>query len=136
MGVSGYDGDDVRVKGEDGSEDGLLIDGLTDAAGTKRLAVSPCEKTSTNHFNGTVNTFGVFLPSTSANEITTVLVKNPASNAFAEILHVSFDGGTTYFDLRRKEHIIWTVVDSLTQIKIKGSTATVDYQVIMNRESS
>lgn len=130
------DQDDVVVKGDDGTDEGAKIGVYQDAAGVKRLQSYSSPKSTTTHFNGTTNTFGVNLPGSSANNVTTVIVRNPRSNDFGEVLSVSFDGGSNYFDLYRSESLVWTSSDDLAQINVKGSTASVDYQVIMNRESS
>ena len=39
MGIGSYDGDDVVVKGDDGTEEGAKIAAITDSEGKKRLAV-------------------------------------------------------------------------------------------------
>ena len=111
------------------------VDILTDTAGVDRLAVSCCEKSDTNHYNGTVTTAPIQVPVVAGNQIQTLVIRNPRSNSSTEILMVSFDGGTEYFDLYRGQHLIWSFTDDITQIDIKGNTATVDYQIIINTEA-
>lgn len=136
MGISYNEKDDFKVKGDDGTSDGDLVSLLTDTAGVKRLAVSCCEKSGTSHFNGSVGTSALAVPPSAGADIQTIAIKNPRSNAFSKILMVSFDGGTTYWDLRRGDSLIWSFKDDLKQIYIRGSAAAVDYQIILNREAS
>lgn len=119
-----------------GGDEQHTADVQPDTAGVKRLAVSPCEKSATTHYNGTVGTSAIAVPPVAGNQIQTVIIRNPRSNSSTEILKVSFDGGTTFFDLYRTQHLIWSFTDDLTQIYIEGNTATVDYQIIINTESS
>ena len=85
------------------------------------------------HFNGTVGTSSTAVPASAGNTIFQVLVKNPRTNAFAETLEVSFDGGTNFFVLRRNDTLSAENLGDLTQIEIKGSTASVDYEIVLSR---
>lgn len=89
---------------------------------------------STSHFDGTADATGESIPSVAGNEISECIVKNVLSNPNARKLLVSFDGGSNFFTLNRSESIVWGLKGGLTQIYVKSDSATVDYEVIMNRE--
>lgn len=89
----------------------------------------------TGHFNGTVGTSAIDVPAVAGNPISEVLIKNPTSNTpITKVLKVSFDGGVTYLSLSVGEFIIWPVKGELTQFKIQGSVAGVEYEILLNRE--
>jgi hypothetical protein len=88
----------------------------------------------TEQFNGTVDTLGAQVPGVAGNVIAEVLVRNKLSNPSSVKLLVSLDGGVTFFTLNRSEHMIWGLKGAVTQIEVKASSSTVDYEIIMNRE--
>ncbi len=93
----------------------------------------------TKHFNGTVGITSTLVPTVSAGKIGNVLVRNPNSNGVTEVLYVSFDGGTNYLSLSRGEFAGWYPKSNesgtpITQIRVLGSTADVNYEIIMDFE--
>lgn len=93
----------------------------------------------TQHLNGSVGLASILLPTVAGNKISNVLVRNPNTNAVSEVLYVAFDGQTTYLSLSRGEFAAWVPKNNasnspVTQIRILGSTATVDYEVVMDTE--
>lgn len=90
----------------------------------------------TNHFNGTVGTSAVPIPASAGNTISEVLVENSFTNSSNKQLLVSFDGGTTFKNLGGPgASLVWSPKGRMTQIYIKGNSASVSYEIIINRES-
>jgi hypothetical protein len=93
----------------------------------------------TLQYAGSVGTSNLALPDPSVGKISEFLLRNPDTNAITEKLLVSLDGGTTFFGLARGEFIGWTPKNNasnmpIEQLVIKGSTAAVDYELILNIE--
>ena len=93
----------------------------------------------TQHFNGTVGLTSALVPSTPQGKLGSVLVRNPNSNGVTEVLYVSFDGGTTYLSLSRGEFAGWYPKSNssgtpIQQVRVLGSTADVNYEIIMDFE--
>ena len=90
---------------------------------------------STDHFNGTVGTTPVSVPSVAGNIIQSVLISN-TNNAFSKTILVSFDAGTNFFTIPRRGSLAAKVKGALTQIQIKGGAAGTDYEILMHREET
>lgn len=90
----------------------------------------------TAHFNSTVGTTAVAVPSSPGNAISEVLVSCPQQTPNTKKLLVSFDGGTLFKTLEIGEGLVWSLKGSPTQIHVKGNEANVSYEIIMNREPS
>lgn len=88
----------------------------------------------TDHFNGTVGTSPVSIPTVGTTYIQEVLIDCPASNQPSKNLLVSFDAGATFKTLVPGANLAWTLKGNRTQIQIKGSSASVAYEIILNRE--
>lgn len=89
----------------------------------------------TTHYSGTVGTTAVAIPAVAGSVISEVVIKCPYQTPVSKKLLVSFDGGTNFFTLDPGDFIGWSVKGRRTQIHIKGSTAGVAYDVILNREA-
>jgi len=88
----------------------------------------------TVHENGTVGVSNIQVPTVAAGKIHSVLIKNEESNPEAAIIGVSFDGGTTYFDILINENFTIDIASKPTQIDLIGSEAGLAYQIVMNTE--
>lgn len=93
----------------------------------------------TEHYNGTVGLSSALVPGSAGDKISNVLVRNPNTNGTTEILYVSFDAGTTYLSLSRGEFAGWSPKNNssnspIKQIRVLGSTASVDYEIVMDFE--
>jgi hypothetical protein len=93
----------------------------------------------TQHFSGSVGTSSLLVPAVAGNKISSILIKNPASNGVNDILSVAFDGGTTYITLKRGEFAAWSPKNNasntpITQVRIIGSSASVNYESVMDFE--
>lgn len=93
----------------------------------------------TQHFNGSVGLSDLLVPAVATNKISNVLVRNPATNGINDVLYVAFDGGTTYLSLKRGEFAAWSPRNNqsnmpITQIRILGSSAVTNYEIIMDFE--
>jgi hypothetical protein len=93
----------------------------------------------TQHFNGSVGLTSTLVPAVSTKKISTVLVRNPATNGVNDVLFVAFDGGTVYLSLKRGEFAAWSPKNNssnmpVMQIRILGSSANVAYETIMDFE--
>jgi hypothetical protein len=91
-------------------------------------------KGSTEQFNGSVTT-AIDIPSVADKVISELIIQN-VSKASRKVLQLSFDGGSTYFDISRFGHLAWTLKGpDMRQVRIKSSDGTaVDYQAIINFE--
>jgi len=85
------------------------------------------------HFNGTATTTPISIPPVAGNDIKEILIKNKHTNNLTEELFVSFDAGATFFTLLRQDVLESVDNGPLKQVQIKGSSATVDYEIIVKR---
>jgi hypothetical protein len=89
---------------------------------------------STDHFNSTVGTTPVNVPSIDGQNIVDVLVEVPEGQTATNILYVSFDGGTNFKTMSTSASMNWSPRGGLKHLVIKGNTAGVEYEIILNRE--
>jgi len=90
---------------------------------------------SSSHYNGTVGTSAVSIPSSADKVISEFILKCPIQTPLTKECLVSLDGGTNFFSLRVGEHLGWSPKGSMKQIQVKGSTSGVEYEILMNFES-
>lgn len=90
---------------------------------------------STAHFNGTVGTSTIAVPTSPGNVISEVIVSCPSQTPFSKRLKVSFDGGTTFHTLKPNDDLIWGIKGEVKQIHLQGNVSSVEYEIVMNRES-
>lgn len=93
----------------------------------------------TRHFNGSVGTTPALVPDPAQGKITKVYVRNSNSNSFNKTLGVAFDGQLDYLTLQKGEWKEWEPKKNnsgapITQIRIVGSEASVDYEILMDFE--
>ena len=88
----------------------------------------------TEHYNGTVGVSPVAVPASAGTAIDEVFIMNPSTNDDDTVLSVSFDDGVNFIELSRRDGLIWGVKGRKTQIRVKGSVADTDYQILMNRD--
>lgn len=91
---------------------------------------------STVPYSGTVGTTAVNVPSAAGSNITELMVRCPFQSPNTKQLLYSLDGGATYLSLDVGESLTWPLKGSLKQIQIKGSTAGVSYEVILNTDQA
>lgn len=90
---------------------------------------------STVHYNGTVGTTAIAIPTVVAKQISEFWVENNIDNSpVTKRLEFSCDGGVTYTELRIGESMAWTPKGRIRQIFIKASAASTDYKMIVNYE--
>lgn len=87
---------------------------------------------STVAYSGTATTTAANVPATAGNIISGALVENTGSND----LEVSYDGGTTYYTLLKKQFVSWDIKGEITQLVVKTPTGTTTYQALINFEVS
>lgn len=94
----------------------------------------------TKHYNGATTIVApVLVPTTSLGKISTVLVRNPASNQVNDKIYVAFDGNSTYLTLSRGEFVVWSPKNNesgtpITQIRIAVSRDGVNYETLFDFE--
>jgi hypothetical protein len=91
---------------------------------------------STTHETGTVGTTPIQLPSSPGLTISEVLINTQSITSQANKLLVSFDGGTTFMTFKRNTIVGWSVKSKPTQIDIKGNNAGVEYDILINFETT
>jgi hypothetical protein len=84
-------------------------------------------------FVGTVGTASTAVPSSAGDPIATVFIRCPSQTPVTRRLLYSFDN-VTFQVLSPGEFIAWSLKGNKTQVYIKGNVATVDYEVLVNRE--
>jgi hypothetical protein len=86
-------------------------------------------------YTGAVGIAWTAVPPSATQFLQEILVVNPDTNDFDEELSVSFDGGTTtaatFYPNGSFAH---EIKGSLKQIWIKGSTASVNYSITIEKE--
>ena len=88
---------------------------------------------STSPYTGSVGTTPILVPSVAGDPISLLLVRCKNQTPNTKILQWSVDG-VTYHDLAPGEYVGWPPKGNLTQIYLKGTVASVEYEVILNRE--
>lgn len=93
----------------------------------------------TLHFNGVVGSPNTLVPSSPGDKISNILIRNPGTNGINDILYVAFDGGSTYLSLKRGEFAAWSPKSNsanmpIKQVRVMGSSATVEYEIVMDFE--
>jgi len=108
---------------------GNKITSSTSSDGLKTpVDVSPV-RGSIQHFNGTVGTAAITI--TPSSTTTAILISNPVSNASGVVLSVSFDGGTSFFDLEYRAAL--ELEAEVSSFQIKASAASSNYQILVTR---
>lgn len=91
---------------------------------------------STAQYASTVGTSPVSLPAVAGDILAYALVRCGTDNTpNNKRLLYSFDGGVTFGTLSPGEFVGWPLRGGVTQIQVKGNTAAVAYEVLLNFES-
>lgn len=86
-------------------------------------------------YSGTVGTTPISLPASATTDLLEVSVYLPSDSVpVSKCLLYSFDGGVTFFKLCVGDSIEKTLRGGIKQIKIKGTTASVEYEVTIEKE--
>jgi hypothetical protein len=85
-------------------------------------------------FVGAVGTGSTAVPSSPGDVIESFYCYCPDQTPVTKKLYYSINGGTTWHELGIGDAIVWSLKGEPTQIYIKGSVATVNYEIIMNRK--
>jgi hypothetical protein len=88
---------------------------------------------SSAHYNGTVGTSPVSIPSVANKVISEFCIANTDSTKTA-VLSVSLDAGTTFKTIGYKGSWTWSPKGRIKQIQIKADAASRAYQIAMNFE--
>lgn len=88
----------------------------------------------TAHYNGTVGTTPVNIPSVAGGVIQSILIDNTNTDS-TKALEVSFDGGTNYKTIGSGSSLSFTLKGDLTQVSLRGAVAACDYEILLNTES-
>jgi hypothetical protein len=87
--------------------------------------------------SGTVGTTPISLPASATTDLIEVSIYLPSNSVpSSKQLLYSFDGGVTFFILQVGESINKTLRGGIKQIQIKGTTASVEYEVTVEKELS
>jgi hypothetical protein len=89
---------------------------------------------STSHFNGTVSTTAISIPTIANKVISEFCIANVDLNKSA-VISVSLDGGTTYKQIGFNGEWSWSLKGYQKQIKIKGDAASRAYEIVVNFEA-
>lgn len=88
---------------------------------------------SSSHYNGTVGTSSINIPTVSNKVISEFSIANVDADK-SSILSVSLDGGSTFKTIGFNGSWVWSPKGKLRQIKIKGDAASRAYEIVMNFE--
>jgi hypothetical protein len=88
---------------------------------------------------GTVTVAVSLLPNPVVGKISDVLIRNPGNNGPNDVLLYNLDGTGNFSRLSRGEFIGWSPKNNpsntpITQIQIKSSSGTINYELIVNVE--
>lgn len=84
---------------------------------------------STKAYSGTATTTETNIPTVADKIISQVTITCDGNN-----FQVSFDGGSTYFTMEKRDTLCQDVKGKITQIKVKTTSSTVNYKTIINFE--
>lgn len=87
----------------------------------------------TSHINGTVGLTYVNIPASPGDKIVDLAIHNLSTGV--NNLEVSFDGGTNFWTVLAGQKDGWSLKSKPTQFKLRGTTASVNYQVLLNRDA-
>lgn len=82
---------------------------------------------------GSVGTTSTAFPTVAGDPIATALIRCPEQTPNSRRLLYSFDN-STFHTLSPGEYIGWSLKGNLTQVYLKGNVASVNYEIILNRE--
>lgn len=85
---------------------------------------------STKAYQGTATTTASTVPGVADKVISQVGITNTGSSD----LQVSFDNGSTYTTLIKKEFLAWDVKGEITQLYVKTPTSSSTYDILINFE--
>lgn len=90
----------------------------------------------TIHQNGPFGTTPTLIPSSpvAGQVISEILINTQNISSGSQRLLVSFDGGTTYMEFKKNTIVGWFVRGQQDQLYVKGSTAGVPGEVVVNLE--
>lgn len=92
-------------------------------------------KGSTSHYNGSVGTTAIAIPTVADKIISSCWIENDSDNTpVTKKLYFSFDGGSDFTDLKLGESITWSPKGDRKQIHVKGNVSSVSYKIIINYE--
>ena len=94
------------------------------------------KKGSTAPYAGTVGTSWTAIPGSPGNDIQTFSVESDIDNPVTSIVEISLDGVEVLQQLTPGEFFQQVVKGSIQQIWLRGSVASLDYRVVLNREAS
>jgi len=97
------------------------------------VPIIPSNAGTTKHFNGTATASPSDIPAVAGGNIRTVFMTVPKQAGAAGVL-ISFDGGVEYTEIQERGSIIWPILGSVTQIKVKTSVGSFKYEIILNRD--
>jgi hypothetical protein len=89
----------------------------------------------TTHFNGSLTTSSVAVPSSATTTISELLFKCPYQTPTTRNCQISFDGGATFFTIDVGEFIAWSPKGKIKQVYVKSGTAGTTYIMVINRET-
>lgn len=89
---------------------------------------------SSDHFNGTATTTPINIPPVDGQTIVDILIEVPDDQDATNKLYVSLDGGILFKTLTTSANMVWSPRGNLKHVVIKGNSATVKYEIVMNRE--
>ena len=81
------------------------------------------------HFNGTVGPTPIDI--TLSTKSTALLIRNPRNNSNNDLLQVSFDGGTNYFNVERRASL--QLETEVSSFRLRSNNAGTQYQIIVTR---
>lgn len=89
----------------------------------------------TTFYSGSVGTTAALVPPVAANTINEFMVRCPSQTPVTKKLLYSIDG-VTYLELTPGEAVLWPLKGSKKQVYLKGSTAGVNYELILNTDQA
>jgi hypothetical protein len=89
----------------------------------------------TIQYTGAVGLTAVLVPSSPGDDIVLALIRCPTQTPITKILYWSLDD-ITYHALSPGEFIGWPMKGSKKQIYVKGSVASVNYEILINTEDT
>jgi hypothetical protein len=89
----------------------------------------------TTNISGTVGTSAIAIPTVAGNPIAEALIRMPNQSPNSRRLQISFTSiAGPWITLSPGEFMAWSIKGYKTQFWILGSTAGVEYEIIINRE--
>ncbi len=97
------------------------------------ITANPNAPTEVLQFTGSVTTSPTNFPAVAGNDLVDISILSRIQSPSSKRLLFSFDAGVTFSELAPGQSFSWNLNSAISQIQLKSSVDTCDFDLIMNR---